>query len=296
MSKQITCEIAFDEVMQVGESPLWSAREQSLYWVDIPAATVHRLRWPSRRHSSWKMPSDAASIALAARGGLIVATRNAFIHLNTENGEQTAICDTPYDTATMRVNDGKVDARGRFWVGTMYEPRDKQDAMMLCLERGQLRTVWQGGATVSNGLAFGPVAMYQADTTSHQIRRFGFNVDAGQVGPGEVWLQFPQDKTQNYGGRPDGAAIDANGNYWCAMFEGGRLLCIGGNAQILHEIQLPVRCPTMLAFGGPDLRTLFVTSASRGRSAQELADYPASGKLLALNLDVAGIPEPFYLD
>jgi sugar lactone lactonase YvrE len=101
-------------------------------------------------------------------------------------------------------------------------------------------------------------------------------------------------KAADYGGRPDGAAMDSQGNYWVAMFEGGRIVCLSPTGELLREVQLPVRCPTSLAFGGADLRTLYVTSASKGRSNDELAQYPHSGKVLAFHIDVAGLEQPEY--
>ena len=94
--------------------------------------------------------------------------------------------------------------------------------------------------------------------------------------------------------RPDGAAVDAEGNYWVAMFEGGRIVCLSPTGELLREVRLPVRCPTSVCFGGPDLRTLYVTSASHGRSNEELAQYPHTGKVLAFDVGVAGLEQPEY--
>ncbi len=290
----------FPTPMQVGESPLWLAEENALYWVDIPEKTVHRWLFTSNTHSSWLMPSEAACIARAARGGLIVALRTSFVHLDTNSGAITEIAPVPYDTSRMRCNDGKVDAMGRFWVGTMYEPRDQQLGEMLCLERGQVRRAWVGGMTVSNGLAFNHdnSAIFHADTTSHTVRSFPFDRAQGSVNVEQMQVlrQFSSDKTNHYGGRPDGAAVDSAGNYWVAMFEGARVLCLSPRGEILREIVLPVRCPTMVAFGGLDMRTLFISSASQNRSAQEIEQFPLSGCILAVNLDISGKIEPAYLD
>ncbi len=297
-SFEIQC--VYPTPMQVGESPLWHAEENALYWVDIPEKTVHRWQFTEQQHSSWQMPSDAACIARAARGGLIVALRTGFVHLATDSGKITEIASAPYDTSKMRCNDGKVDPQGRFWVGTMYEPRDQQLGEMLCLERGQVRRAWAGGMTVSNGLAFSrdAQAMFHADTTSHTVRSLPFDSATGAVDLAkmQVLRQFSSDKTHNYGGRPDGAAVDSEGNYWVAMFEGGRVLCLAPNGDILREIALPVRCPTMVAFGGPEMRTLFISSARQNRSAQEIEQFPLSGCILAVNLDISGKIEPAYLD
>ena len=282
--------------MLVSECPLWHPQQQLLYWVDIPACTVHQFDPLSGRHQSWLMPSDAAALAWVA-DGVIVALRSGFVHLNSATGAISNIANAPYDTSKIRCNDGKADAHGRFWVGTLYEPRNEQAAEMLCLERGKLRRIWQGGMTVSNGLAFARdgKTLFHADTTSHQIRCHTLDPLTASVGPARVLHQFSTVKDEHYGGRPDGAAIDSEGAYWSSMFEGGRLLRLTPGGEILQEVPLPLRCPTMLAFGGSDCKTLYITSASQNRPAAELAQYPLSGCVLSMRVSVAGLSEPAYL-
>jgi sugar lactone lactonase YvrE len=289
--------VAFDQPMAVGECPLWNGAEGCLYWVDIDGFAVHRLHPASGEHRVWKMDSEPTALALDAGGGLVVALRSGLVRLDTASGALTPIAPAPYDTATTRFNDGRVDPAGRFWVGTLYEPRTAPAAEMFCLERGQLRRVWSGGMTVSNGLAFSPdgQSMYHADTTSHRIDRYAFDAATGAVSDPQPFQRFASDKAAaDYGGRPDGAAVDSEGAYWCAMFDGGRLLQFAPGGALLREVQLPLRCPTMVAFGGADLRTLYITSASHKRSAEERARYPLTGCVLSLRVDVAGLPEPQY--
>lgn len=306
--------VAFEGKMQVGECPLWHPDEAALYWVDIDGFAVHRLHPESGRHQRWQMPSEPSALARCASGGLIVAMRSGFFHLDTMGtrklldmpadspaplfGSLLQIAQAPYDTATTRFNDGRVDCAGRFWVGTLYEPRNRPAAAMYYLERGRVHQAWEGGMTNSNGLAFAPDQrrMYHADTASHTIRRMAFDPASAQVGPLEVFQSFSADKqSPSYGGRPDGAAVDAEGAYWVAMFEGARLLRFAPDGAQLDEVKLPVRCPTMVAFGGADLRTLFVTSARHNRSEAELAQYPLSGAVLSLRVDVPGRVEHAYL-
>ncbi len=289
---------AFDAVMQVGECPLWHPEEQALYWVDIEGFAIHRLVPATGAHRKWPMASEPSALARNENGGLIVALRRGFVHLNTDSGELTDIAPAPYDTATTRFNDGRADAAGRFWVGTIYEPRDRQAAEMYVLERGQVRKVWSGGMTVSNGLGFSPDQhiLYHSDTTAHRITRYAYDLASGSVSEPRTLMQFSTDKSHNYGGRPDGAAVDCEGNYWCAMFEGARVLKLSPDGIILDEIPLPARCPTMVAFGGADLRTLYITSASYKRPAGEAEQYPHTGRLLAVRVDVAGRVEPAYIE
>jgi sugar lactone lactonase YvrE len=290
-------QVAWNTAMQTGESPIWHAEEAALYWVDIEGLAVHRLHPGSGEHQIWIMPSEPSALARHAGGGLVVATRKGFLRLNTRDGGITEMAAAPYDTKVARFNDGKVDAAGRFWVGTIYEPRDKPAAQMYCLERGTIRLVWDGGMTNSNGLAFSPdgKTMYHSDTTTHRVERFDFDGAAGTVSNASDIRRFSSDKTAHYGGRPDGGAVDSEGNYWCAMFEGGRLLKLSPAGDILQEVALPVRCPTMMVFGGADLRTLYVTTAGK-RPAEEIAAHPLTGKVLSLRVDVAGLVQPAYVD
>jgi sugar lactone lactonase YvrE len=289
--------VAFDQAMAVGECPLWHHGEAKLYWVDIDGFAVHRLDPVTGEHRSWRMDSEPSALAIHAKGGLVVAQRSGLVHLDTNDGTVTPIAAAPYDTTTARFNDGRVDPAGRFWIGTRYEKPDQQGAAMFCLDHGQVRTQWTGGMTNSNGLGFSPEGrrMYHADTTAHRIDAYDFDAATGIASNPRTFQQFAGDKAAaNYGGRPDGAAVDSEGNYWCAMFEGGRLLCFAPDGKQLHEVKLPLRCPTMVAFGGPDLKTLYITSASHNRKAEELARYPLTGRVLSLRVDVAGKPEPAY--
>jgi sugar lactone lactonase YvrE len=290
-------DVFHDEPMQVGECPLWHPHEAVLYWVDIDGFAVHRKDPKTGAHRQYVMDSEPCALAIHATGGLVVARRDGFIHLDTASGAITQIADAPYDTATTRFNDGRVDPGGRFWVGTRYEPADKQAAEMFVLERGKVHRAWSGNMTNSNGLGFAPsgAAMYHSDTTTHRIDRYDFDALTGKARNVLRFQQFDTDKSAaNYGGRPDGAAVDSEGAYWCAMFEGARILRFSETGKLLQEIPVPVQCPTMIAFGGDDLRTLYITSASHKRSAEERAQYPLTGRVLSLRVDVPGLPEPEY--
>jgi sugar lactone lactonase YvrE len=290
--------VAYDQPMEVGECPLWHHAEQKLYWVDIDGFAVHRLDPASGAHAQWAMESEPSALAIHAGGGLVVAQRSGFVHLDTASGAVTSIAAAPYDSSGMRFNDGRVDTAGRFWVGARDELGERQQAGMFMLERGQVRTQWTGGMKNSNGLGFSPDGrvMYHADTATHRVDRYDFDAATGTVSNRQPFVQFDANKAApDYGGRPDGAAVDSAGNYWCAMFEGARLLCFAPDGQLLREVTLPLRCPTMIAFGGHDLKTLYITSASHKRPDAERARYPLTGCVLALRVDVAGRPEPAYL-
>src|SRR5450830_666111 len=288
--------VAFDTPMQLGECPLWHAAEKALYWIDIPGQAVHCLQSIDQRHRSWPMPGEPGCIALHRDGGLLVALRQGLFRLDTESGTMQLLCEAPYDTSKFRFNDGRCDAQGRLWTGTIYEPRGQDLASLFCFERGVLRDAMHPVAT-SNGVAFNldQTRMYHANTPAHSIRVYDYDQTTGGTSNPRLFKQFDTDKSApDYGGRPDGAAVDSEGAYWCAMFEGGRVLRLSASGEILQEITVPARCPTMIAFGGEDLRTLYITTGRNGRSEAELAQYPLSGCVLSVRVDVAGLPEFAY--
>jgi len=276
----------------LGESPLWSAAEQCLYYVDIAERQVLRLDPTSGDLKSWQLDSEPGCIAFIEGGGLLVAQRNGLWRLDTATGAHTPIAPAPYDAAKQRFNDGKPDARGRFWVGTIDDAR-APEAALYCHAEGQTRRRAEGIVT-SNGLAWSPDErrMYWSDTKAHEVYAMDFDAVTGSIGERRVFAKFaPRAEGQSlddYGGRPDGAAVDVDGCYWVAMFEGQRLLRLSPEGQVLQEVRLPVRCPTMPTFGGPDLRTLYITTAREKRPADELAAQPWAGCVLTLRVEVAG--------
>ena len=152
--------------------------------------------------------------------------------------------------------------------------------------------VLAGDVLVSNGLGFSPDGkwMFHTDTPNHILYRYPLDAE-GVPGEREVLREFER----GTGGRPDGAAFDSEGYYWTAMFDGGRVLRINPeNGEIVDEIKLPVRWPTMVAFGGDDLKTLYITSSRENRTEEELAEYPESGNIFAVQVNVAGRPEPRF--
>lgn len=278
----------------LGESPLWHPQEQVLYWVDIPSRRLLRYDPAGGQYQEWAFDADLGCCAATTAGDLLLTRRDGLVRFAPKSGRSTPLAPAPYDPAFERFNDGKVDPQGRFWVGTIYEPRDAPRAALYRLDGTRLQRQ-AGDITVSNGLAWSPDGRlaYWADTKAHVVYRMNFDPRTGQLGPRELFLRFePKDEAAPalYGGRPDGAAVDAEGCYWVAMFEGARLLRFSPEGELLRTVPLPVRCPTMPCFGGADLRTLYLTTAREKRPAGELEAMPWSGRVLQLRVDVPGLP------
>jgi sugar lactone lactonase YvrE len=294
---------------QLGESPFWHPEERRLYWVDILARQIRRLNPDSGEVESWTTPTEPGCIAPMRSGGLAIALRDGIYHARNWGGPLSPIAHFSHDVATTRFNDGKADPVGRFWAGTMYEPRDARKAELYSIDLREpggkpLIELKAHNAVIANGLAWSPDAstVYWADTTNHVIHAWNWDAPSNLMSSHRVFQQFPAKPAgwkpgePGYGGRPDGAAVDVEGNYWSAMFEGQRLLKFSPAGRLLQEIELPVRCPTMPCFGGDDLRTLYVTSASYNRSSEELQELPLSGFVIATRIDVPGLPVNFVSD
>ena len=278
----------------LGESPLWHPTEQCLYWCDIPARVLNRFEPVSGDHHSWTFGAEPSCCVPVLGGGLLLAMRDGLWHFEATTGERRLLAAPPYDPALQRFNDGKADALGRFWIGTI-DDRRQPDAVLYQWSGSGFRAM-ADGITTSNGLAFGGdgCTLYWADTKAHVVYALDVDPQDGSISRRRVFQQFllrdPTQALSAYGGRPDGAAVDAEGAYWVAMFEGQRLLRFAPDGTLLAELPLPVRCPTMPCFGGPDLKTLFVTTARENRPAEELAQQPLAGCVLQMRVNTPGLP------
>ena len=302
------------ETFELGESPFWHPQEQTLYWVDIPGQKILRANVYMGTVESWDMPSEPGCIAPAAAGGLVIALRHGIFRAPDWRGALLPITTLPYDPTTVRANDGKCDALGRFWVGTIDEPKANRAAALFSIDcrGGRIPEVTRhsGDALTGNGLAWSPDGhtAYWADTPSHVVHAWNYDLQANVLSAHRIFQQLPPKPAgwqwnaaqvngqAAYGGRPDGAAVDVRGNYFVAMFEGQRLCQFSREGHLLAEYPVPAQCPTMPCFGGEDLKTLYVTTARHGRSTAELAAFPLSGCVFSMRLDVPGLPVNFFVD
>lgn len=282
----------------LGESPTWQPEQGALFWTDIPGRKLHRWVPATSAHDEWAFEHEVGSFAFLPGGQLLLAMRDGIAHFDPATGGRKVLERAPYDTKTQRYNDGKADPQGRFWVGSLCEPREPALAALYRWDGRRTERI-AGDISVSNGLAFSPDGrtLYWSDTHAHRIDAFDFDGSDGSLSRRRVFASFPKKVSgtdlAGYGGRPDGAAVDSEGAYWVAMFEGQRLLRLAPDGRLLQEVPLPVRCPTMPCFGGPDLRTLYVTTAREKRPEAELAAQPLAGCVLQMRVDVPGLPSHF---
>lgn len=302
---------AIPQPSELGESPFWHPDEERLYWVDIAARQVCRATLSDGSAERWTLPSEPGCIAPVRSSGqgagLVIALRDGIYRAPQWGGALVLLAPAQHEPASTRFNDGKADPLGRFWAGTIYEPRDAARAQLFCLDaRSGPAPVLQakaGGATTANGLAWSPDAatLYWTDTPRHTISAWDWDALANTLSGERVFMQWPgkpagwQSGMPGYGGRPDGAAVDSDGNYYVAMYEGARLLKLSPAGDVLAEFAVPAQCPTMPCFGGADLKTLYLTTARQGRPAAELQRWPGSGCIFSMRVEVPGLPVNFFL-
>ena len=284
-------ECVLDARASLGECPVWSVDEQVLYWADINAPTLNRFDPETRVNLAWPVPSSIGSFALRAQGGFVAALRDGIWLIDRAGTLGDRMADAPYDPAHHRFNDGRADRAGRFWVGSMNERRDVASGALYCLDRYFTLTQVLDDIMISNGLAWSPDGrtLYHADTPARTISAYAFDASTGAISGKREFARFDGETE-----RPDGAAVDRDGCYWSAFYRGGRIVRLSPRGERLAEYVLPAMCPTMCAFGGPDLSTLFVTTARQRREPDELARLPQSGGLFAMQVDTPGLPEPKF--
>lgn len=277
-----------DARAELGECPVWSAREQVLYWVDIRAPAMHRLDPGSGATRTWPMPSRIGSFGLRSDGsGAVVALVDGFHRLDFATGELSFLAG-PEPVAGTRFNDGKVSPDGRFFAGTMDEEQlSRPIAALYRLDPdGTLEQVVDG-LIVSNGLAWSADGrtMFHSDSKAQVVWTYDYDPDAGALGERRVLARPTEEQ-----GRPDGAATDEQGYYWSAGISAGVLNRWAPDGSLACSIPLPCSNPTAPCFGGPDLRTIFVTSLRHDLPAAVLAEKPLSGGIFAIPVDVPGVP------
>ena len=286
-SSQAQLVAAVDAVL--GEGPVWIGPE--LLWVDILASTVHLLD-PERGTDRAIPVGQAVGAAVPADdGSIVLAVRDGFARLDPMTGAVSTIALVEADIPGNRMNDGACDTAGRFWAGTQSEAGERQAGRLYRLELDGTVTTVLDGVTISNGLGWSPDdrAFYYIDTASGTIDVFDHDPVTGAIEGRRVFARVPDGA-----GGADGLAIDTDGFVWVAFWDGWAVRRYAPDGSLDREIRMPVSHPTSCAFGGDDLRTLYVTtSRSDGRDLlppERLESQPMAGGILRLAAPVAGLP------
>ncbi|WP_244817341.1 SMP-30/gluconolactonase/LRE family protein [Caballeronia sp. Lep1P3] len=278
----------------VGECPVWHAKDRALYFVDIPARRIVRCDVQAGTRTEWTLPEQVACFAFDSAGTLVAGMDTALYAVTLHDAGEARLgklAAPPFDAPGMRFNDGRCDRQGRFWAGTMVQDMSLASAAGALYRydaRGVLSAPVVDGLVTQNGLAFSPDGrtMYLSD--SHPTRRlvWAFDFDTETATPHDRRVLAD---LHHYAGRPDGAAVDADGCYWTCANDAGRLLRFTPQGKLDRAIELPASKPSMCAFGGDDLSMLYVTSIVPASNATE-----HDGCVFAVRPGVQGLPEPEY--
>jgi sugar lactone lactonase YvrE len=290
-SRSLIPVLVLDARARLGEGATWDARDRALYWVDIRAPALHRFEPASGATRTWPMPEAIGSFALRAAGGALVALRSGLHLLDFAGGGLELACAPEPDRTENRLNDGRCDRRGRFWVGSMHDRGGAPTGALYRIDPDRTSHRVLDGITVPNSLGWSPDGrvMYFTDTPSRAILAYDFDLDAGVPGAPRLFARVPDDA-----GYPDGATVDAEGFLWSAHWDGWRVTRYAPDGRVDRVIELPVQRPTCCAFGGEGLDVLYVTSARTGLRPEDLARGPLAGGLFAVHAGVRGLEEPRY--
>lgn len=271
----------------LGESPVWSAAEGCVYWVDITGRKLHRTNPATAETHSWAMPGLIGMCALRRSGGLIVALDDGLHGFEPATGALDLLTQLEPPPHANRPNDGKCDAAGRLWVGTMNAAEKNVASGSLYRVSADLAvSEIETALGIPNGLAWSPDdrTMYHTDTRAGVVRSWAFDAATGRRSKPAEFFAFDRAVS----GAVDGAAMDREGGYWAALYGGGKLIRVLPDGTVDQEIPLPVTQPTMPAFGGPEMKTIFVTSAAQNLDAAALKAQPDAGALFAVEVDIPG--------
>ena len=268
----------------LGEGPVWCAREQALYWVNISAPEIRRLK--DGVVTTWAMPEAVGSLALRERGGILVALKSALSVFDPGSGAIEKIAEAPGHHAGLRFNDGKCDRQGRFWVGSMRAGADPVEGFLYRLDGAGCTKVLDG-IGIPNSLCWSPDGrtMYFSDSPKRVIWAFPYDPASGAIGERSVFATVAAPMVA------DGGTVDAEGYLWSANYGGWRVTRFAPDGSVDRVVPVPASNITSCAFGGPGLGTLYIVSAYQGLSDEQRSKQPAAGGLFAIDVGVKGLPE-----
>lgn len=271
---------------ELGEGPIWHARDQAVYFVDIKGKAIHRCAADGSQRQSWATPHAPGFIAPCDDGGFICGLQGGLYRFNRDSNDFSLIQPVEQHLPGNRVNDGFVDGQGRLWFGTMDNEESRPSGVLYRWERSRGMQAQDRGYVITNGPAMSPdgKTLYHTDTLQRTV--YAFDVDAA----GTLSRKRPYVHIEG-SGYPDGMAVDAEGFVWVALFGGWRIERFSPSGELAGVIPFPCANVTKLVFGGNDMRTVHVTTAWKGLSAEERTRQPLAGGLFSFIADTPGLAQ-----
>jgi sugar lactone lactonase YvrE/DNA-binding IclR family transcriptional regulator len=270
----------------LGEGPVWLKESNALLWVDILAPGVNLSNIDAKSTRSTSLNEIIGAIVPRRRGGFVAATQSGFRSLDLQTGDMIEVA-SPTGMSGRRFNDAKCDPRGRLWAGTLALDAAPGQGALFRLDADRTLSLIEKGFDICNGMGWSPDGsiFYLVDTGARVLYAYDYDLDEGGISNRRVLTRF-----DDADGVPDGVAVDAEGAIWCAMWDGWAVRRYLPDGQLDRVVAVPVPRPTSCAFGGPDLKTLYITSARIRLSAVQLAAAPLSGSIFEFRADVPGTP------
>jgi sugar lactone lactonase YvrE len=284
----IDATLALDAKAGLLEGPVWDSNGGCLYFVDIMLGRVHRYDPVARSHRTFDVAADVVTVgavALTDRNDLVLAARDGFARLNPRTAVVSKMTDVEADRPNQRMNDGKVDPAGRFWAGTMALDETTGAGSLYRLDRDGRVHAMLGDVTISNGIDWSPDqrTMYYIDSPTRRIDMFDFDVATGAIANRRTFIPIARQH-----GIPDGLTVDADGCVWVALWRGAAVHRYTPYGLLDTVVNVATSCPTSCAFGGTDLRDLFITTAAMELNERERAEQPLAGGLFVCRPGPAG--------
>jgi L-arabinonolactonase len=274
----------------IGEGPVWDVAEQALYFIDILGKNVLRFDPAMGSTRQWDVPDVIGSMALRVGGGAVVALATGVHTLDFDSGECAMLATSSDLNDMVQLADGKVDRRGRFIVGSSDRAMEKARGKLYVLDGDAILREVDNSLIISNGPCWSPddTVLYHSDSIRKTVFAYDYDIDTGTAANRRAWAS-----TEDLGGIPDGATIDTDGCMWMAICEGQKVVQFRPDGTLERVIEMPVKCPASVMFGGAALDQLYVTSLSPAFLGREEA--PLDGCTFVIEgLGVTGLPEPRF--
>jgi sugar lactone lactonase YvrE len=287
MTDEPRIEVVLDARASVGEGPVWDDRTSTLVWVDIMGNSVHVFDPATAQDRCVDVGQPVGAAALRERGGLVLALRDGFAVLDADLGDLHWVARVEENLPANRMNDGKCDAVGRFWAGTMAFAVTPGVASLYRLDPDYRVTRMLTDVTLSNGLDWTSDnrQMYFIDSTTQRVDAFDFDLQRGTLGQRRTVVEVPPEV-----GLPDGMTVDTAGGLWVAVHGSGTIQRFTPDGRLDRIVRVPARQVTCCAFGGADFGDLYITSMTYGLSAEALAEQPVAGALFRTRPGMRGRP------
>ncbi|UCI10449.1 SMP-30/gluconolactonase/LRE family protein [Mesorhizobium sp. B1-1-8] len=275
---------------RLGESILWHPEENALYWIDFYGPTVRRQKWGSGLVESWKIElgETIGSLVFVDNGHLLLAIDHGLHVFDPGTRSTRFFADPKNGDMNLVYNDSKVDRSGRYWIGTCDVSETHPNGVFYRLNGEGRADIADIGFVICNGPAFSPDngTLYFSDTIGRRILSYEIGLD-GSLRNRRIFFTFSIDD-----GMPDGLAVDSAGNVWCALYGGGKVVCLDQRGTLRKSLYLPAALVTSVCFGGPNLKTLFATTGRRTDWTSVFDPDDCGGAVFTRPVDVAGLSEP----